>query len=292
MKTQLISLAFMAAFGVTAQADPIYIDYGANNDLDANTTTDVFTQLGFGQLKATSIYTDSNANGILEGNDAIYDTNIQSILQSYFATGTYNAKDGTPNAVSLDNTIQSGNASITALLPLVGFLNSIEGFNTNWNMTLQYEMTGTYAGLLAGTPFTSGYLNLFYNTDNNPGNEQLLLTMSINNSLLTVGNLNIFGTITYVGNGPNGNSNFFNFAPIPGPSFSSLLGQNVSWLLDTNIDPPIPTDATLANIGNNTYARQTQLDGSIRFSVPEPGTLSLLGLGLLGFALRFKKQAA
>ncbi len=291
MKSKLIPLAFMAMFGVTAEASPIFINYGANNDGDGDTKTSIFTQLGFGQLKATSIYTDSNGNGILEGNDTIYDTNIQSILAANFATGSYASKSGVPNSVALDNSIKSQNAQITGLLPL-SFLDSLEGFNVNWNMTLQYEMFGTYAGLLGGSPFKSGYLNLFYNTDLDPGNQQLLLKMSITGSSLTVGNLNIFGKITQVGAGPNGNTDFFNFAPLPGQSFASLLGQDISWLLDTNIDPPVPTDATLADIGGGKYARQTQLDGSIKFNVPEPETLTLLGIGLLGLAMSTRKQKA
>ena len=297
MKTQfkLSAAVLLAALGTSAYADPILINYGANGDFDADTTTDVFTQLAFSQLKATSIYKDVNNNGVLDGPDSVYDTNIQSKLSAVFANGSYTSLSGVPNSVALNNSINTGNASISALAPLV-FFDSREGFGSTWNLTLQYELFGTYAGLLGGTPFTSGYLDIYYNTDNNPGNQQKLLTLDVTGSLLGPGNLDIFGQISYVGAGPNGNLDFFNFAPLPGISFASLLGQNtnINWNLDTNVDPPIPDPAQLAVVnsgGSRYFVRQTQLDGSIDFTVPEPESIALLGIGLLGFAMQSRKKS-
>jgi hypothetical protein len=75
----------------------------------------------------------------------------------------------------------------------------------------------------------------------------------------------------------------------------------VQWQLDTNVDPALPTAAQLGEIsgtdpdGNvgDRLARQTQLDGSniFRKNIPEPATLALVGLGLLG-AGRMRRRTA
>lgn len=46
-------------------------------------------------------------------------------------------------------------------------------------------------------------------------------------------------------------------------------------------------------IDDTTWTRTSTLDGSVSFNrVPEPGVLALLGIGLLGLALRVNKKAA
>lgn len=295
-KHKLSSLALLGSMALSANAfaEEIYIDRGVNGDLDADTVTDNFNQLGFGQWRATSVYQDLDLSGGLSDADSIYDTNIQANLVA-IAGGpgpqSFPSLSGGPN-VTIDTTITSNNASFTALLPLI-FLNSQEGFGSTWNLTSQYELFGNYGDLVNNNqPFSSGYFDIFYNTDLDPGNELKLLTLNVTGSDLQVGNLNIFGEVTFA------SPTFFNFAN-PDASFASIVGSavNINWLLDTNVDPPIPVPSQLAVVPNGPagdyFIRQTELDGSIEFErIPEPATTALLALGLLGLGAvaRKKKQ--
>jgi len=263
---------------------------------DANTTTSVFTEFGFGQLLATSIY--GLGDGSIFG--TFYDTNRPAELSnlapaiasgsvgtSYLAldgTSTVNLKLPTPGQTDLDN-----------LNPItIANSDSLEGFNNTWGLKLAYHFDGTLTS--SGPTYTGGTFEVYFDDFSNNANDHQVLGGNLTGSALNVANLNLFFDITFAQSG------FLFMESSPGSGYfvdaallASTYGPN-ELVLDTNVDPPIPTADKLAvlwDANRNEYAgvRQARLDGSI--AIPEPGTMALTGLGLLGLGFaRRRKQVA
>jgi hypothetical protein len=261
-----VSSAFVAA---SAVAGPVVINV---NGFDTTPAVDV-NQPGFPPTdgktvpitalalnwSATSTYTDSNGNGLVDFGDSVVDSGNGSV-SSYLG---------------------AGNAAITGV-------EESEGLGTFHSMLFSYSnLSGKVVandlngGI--GAIYSSGTINVFGNGLQGAANV-LLMTLDVTGSTGTIGNFSLFTKVASV-NKPN--VFFYN-----GKAFEDFISDMQIIVAEANFNtkPLVPT-----SLGGTPqmWNRTTTLNGNLVFDVPEPGMLALLGLGLvgIGFARRNKKQA-
>jgi hypothetical protein len=293
LKLASITAAALLISSVASAAD-MYINLGTNSydtgrfigAPDADFATATFNEFGYSQLLATSVYDYSD----LDIFGSFFDTNNIATLTGLglpVANGPTLA-GGTGNLVLPD--CAAGQCDIDALSPLVPPLASDnEGFLQTWDLQMEYTLIGTLVndGPNSRPVYTGGTIDIFFNDLNNDLNDRLVLTLSLTGSDIQAANLNLFFDITFAEAGflwiDNGSGTFLDAAAgIGSGNFARIV-------LDTNVNPPIPTPDELVLVGTNAI-RQSTLDGSMTASIPEPASLTMLGLGLLGLAAAGRRQ--
>lgn len=254
---KLSKLASAVAVGLAlasggAMADPFYIDMDSTaiggTALSGNGQTALADEIQV-NWKATSIYNDTIANGVVDVGETVTDSGAGTV-GGFLLAGSN---------LSFAQTQGYGN-------PL------------NWG-TLTFNYTGLTGTVLAvigsgiGAKYTSGDIKVY------AANSNHLLTLSVFDSDGTIANANIYTHVTFAA--PN------TWYYPPSTDWSTLVvGLKINGIIDTNVNGPLPTGPVGGQL-----QRTSTLNGSISFNaVPEPGSIALIGLGLLGLGLSYRNK--
>lgn len=283
MKKTLLATALVLASGVV-QASPFYVDPGTNFDGDlspvagkvCDTCTSVKEEFTVRYESETTIV-DNDANGIDAGDFVFTDVGL-----------------ALPGATL-------GFNSITGFTPGESFgTNSDNGYGgANW--LLSFSISGL-AGVVTGIDGVTNLPELAYG----PGLLELFITFdgSTFNNFMDISILG--GTTTGLGTFLIGEADFTNvdagFNNLFHSADKSCLGSDGFFdiwsncgndVLPINFTTHFDTDPQLVQVSGTSplFTINGRHDGSATFEVPEPGTLGLLGLGLLGFGLVRRRKA-
>ncbi len=285
MNFKLLAVSALIAAGTsTAQAGQFYIDNGVDFAPDTvpptkvnATSTALKNQMTLKYQSSTDIFFSDPAAGLQFGDTIV-----------------------TSGGLAVGNIFEN---IITSLNPSqVGPFGSADnGFGNDWNISFTLDnLVGTVNGFVGGFPtlsYTGGTIEMLYTTDFGATYNNFMDLEVQTSSLVGGANLELRGLVDFT-NVDAGFEDLLHLAD--GTSFYDAWQQvpplEIVFIVDQNTDPNAAVitpfgDDGLGNPEGITIA--SNHDGSLTFqAVPEPSTVALLGLGLLGFGVKLRKKAA
>ncbi|ASP47999.1 PEP-CTERM sorting domain-containing protein [Cognaticolwellia beringensis] len=274
MKKLFTATLVTLAFAGTATADEIYIDNGANYGGNANTAA------------------GDNTTGWKEELKLVYKSN--SIVKDVDGDQTISVGDTITSQGGFVGTNAINENFVTAMTPGQTFGGpSNNGYEADWLLSFRFsDLMGTFNG--SDFIYSSGTIDwiLFDASEGYTGaalgNEVHLFSTTVTGHTSVPGNQQFTGTVGNFGLGmvngiPVGD--MFNIkygsSSLTLGEYEATTGLPVRFTIDQNTQSPNVT-------GYNAATQEFTLEGghnaALQFQVPEPTTLAILGLGLLGFA--------
>lgn len=294
---------FNGGYGASSGFDVISSNVNATSTYTAASPVSSIDQLiGQTNVGLTDISTAGSVNSFLVGTEALLTGSTGSFLTdytlgfSYSLFGTASIVDGLASGYQ-DGTLDNATTSTTAL---AGY-GTKDGEIDGGVYLCGAASTSGLCGLDAIVPtFTNGTVNITVRDINTNVSTQVLQLKLV--SATSNGQNVVLKTVVDYSWYTDGTSalveNFANFVtPIDGETnwyelwkaSTAIDPIEIAFRTDFNIDPNlVPTTAGCANnptgAASTTLCRTTNLNLTSVVTIPEPGSLALIGLGLLGLA--------